>query len=198
MFQTVLKDAGAWLVFAICGVISVVFYDDVKGGMAHALGIDLTALERQTTTAQQAAASWAATGKVAASPETADNAPSGGVELRAGSHGHFEARAEINGKPVDVMVDTGASLVALSYEDAQRAGIYVKDSDFTQRTQTANGIARAAPVILERVSIGDITIRNVRASVAERGRQNVTLLGMTFLSRLSRTEMRKGTLVLYE
>jgi aspartyl protease family protein len=198
MFQTVLKDAGAWLVFAICGVISVVFYDDLKGGMAHALGIDLTALERQTITAQQAAASRAATGKVAASPETADNAQSGGVTLRAGSHGHFEARAEINGKPVDVMVDTGASLVALSYEDAQRAGIYVKDSDFTQRTQTANGIARAAPVILERVSIGDITIRNVRASVAERGRQNVTLLGMTFLSRLSRTEMRKGTLVLYE
>ena len=52
--------------------------------------------------------------------------------------------------------------------------------------------------MLDRVTIGDITVRNVQASVSERGRQHMTLLGMTFLSRLSRTEMRKGTLVLYE
>jgi aspartyl protease family protein len=193
MFQSVLKDAGAWLLFALCGVISVVFYDDLKGGVAYALGIDLPTLERQAVAAQKLA-----TTKMATNVETTEKPSSGGVELRAGSHGHFEARAEINGRPVEVMVDTGASLIALTYEDAERAGIYVKDSDFTQRTQTANGVARAAPVMLDRVTIGDITVRNVRASVAERGRLHMTLLGMTFLSRLSRTEMRKGTLVLYE
>jgi aspartyl protease family protein len=194
MFQTVLRDAGAWLLFALCGVISVVFYDDLKGGVAYALGFDLPTLERQAAAAQKTAV-----GKVAANVETTEKlSSSGGVELRAGSHGHFETRAEINGRPVEVMVDTGASLIALTFEDAERAGIYVKDSDFTQRTQTANGVARAAPVMLDRVTIGDITVRNVRASVAERGRLHMTLLGMTFLSRLSRTEMRKGTLVLYE
>ncbi len=193
MFLTVLKDAGAWLVFALCGVISVVFYDDLKSGMAHALGIQLPTAEQMAATTQKHASQ-----RAAAAVETAAKSSSGGVELRAGGHGHFETRAEINGRPVDVMVDTGATLIALTFEDAERAGIYMKDSDFTQRTQTANGIARAAPVMLERVSIGDITIRNVRASVSERGRLQVTLLGMSFLSRLSRTEMRKGTLVLYE
>ena len=104
------------------------------------------------------------------------------VALRAGPHGHFHANAEINGRRIEVMVDTGASLVALTFEDASRAGIYVRDSDFTQRVRTANGIARVAPVTLDRVSIGDITVRNVPASVSERGKLGTTLLGMSFLS----------------
>ena len=83
------------------------------------------------------------------------------------------------------MVDTGASLVALTYEDASRAGIYVRDRDFTQLVRTANGIARVAPVTLDRVSIGDITVRNVPASVSERGMLGTTLLGMSFLKRLT-------------
>jgi aspartyl protease family protein len=193
MLLTVLKDAGAWLFFAICGVISVVFYDDLKTGMASALGIDLPALERQAVAAEQLM-----TQKSANTESAERSANDGGVTLRAGSHGHFETLAEINGRAVDVMIDTGATLIALTYEDAERAGIYVKPSDFTQRTQTANGVGRAAPVMLDQVTIGDITVRNVRASVAERGRLNTTLLGMTFLSRLSRTEMRQGTLVLYQ
>jgi aspartyl protease family protein len=194
MFHTVLKDAGAWLVFALCGVISVVFYDDLKSGMAHALGIELPTAEQMAAAKQDRLPQQAAVRL-----ETTSEKPSSGVvELKAGRNGHFETRAEINGRAVEVLVDTGASWIALTFEDAERAGIYIKDSDFTQRTQTANGIARAAPVILDRVTIGDITIRNVRASVAERGRLHMTLLGMTFLSRLSRTEMRKGTLVLYE
>jgi aspartyl protease family protein len=192
MFQTVLKEAGSWLVLAMFGVVSVVFYDDLKVGVAYALGMQLPTAQQQADATQQRP-----TTRAAASVEVAKH--SGGmVELRAGRHGHFETRAEINGRGIEVMVDSGASLIALTYEDAERAGIYVKDSDFTQRTQTANGIARAAPVMLDRVTIGDITIRNVRASVAERGRLHVTLLGMTFLSRLSRNEMRGGTLVLYE
>ena len=85
-------------------------------------------------------------------------------------HGHFHARAEINGRPIDVMVDTGASIVALTYEDARRAGVYVRDSDFTHRVSTANGLARVAPVTIDRVSIGDITVRNVPGAVTEPGK----------------------------
>src|SRR6185437_1998517 len=99
---------------------------------------------------------------------------------------------------VDVMVDTGASLVALTYEDAENLGIFVKPSDFTYTAKTANGIARVAPVTISRVSIGDITVRNVHGVVSERGKSDRTLLGMSFLGRLSRVEMRGGTLVLQE
>ncbi len=62
------------------------------------------------------------------------------------------------------MVDTGASLVALTYEDADRLGIYRQSLDFTYTAKTANGIARVAPVTISRISIGDITVRNVPAS----------------------------------
>lgn len=96
------------------------------------------------------------------------------------------------------MVDTGASLVALTYEDARRAGIVVKPSDFTHTAQTANGIARVAPVTIPRISIGDITVRNVAGVVSERGASERTLLGMSFLGRLSRVEMRGSTLLLQE
>lgn len=123
---------------------------------------------------------------------------SGTVTLPAGQYGHFETEAEINGRDVDVMVDTGASLVALTYDDAERAGIDVRTSDFTHRAQTANGIARVAPVTISRIRIGDITVRNVPAVVSERGASQRTLLGMSFLGRLSRVEMRGSTLVLEE
>ena len=60
------------------------------------------------------------------------------LSLRAGTNGHFNTRAEMNGRSVDVMVDTGASLVSLSYEDARSAGIYLNDADFKYRSSTAN------------------------------------------------------------
>lgn len=123
---------------------------------------------------------------------------SGDVELKATPAGHFETEAEINGSSVDVMVDTGATLVAMTYEDAERAGIYLKSSDFTHEVKTANGTAKVAPVEIGSISIGDITVRNIRGAVTERGKLHRTLLGMSFLSRLSRVEMRSNALVLHE
>jgi aspartyl protease family protein len=128
---------------------------------------------------------------------TSDLEP-GSVSIPGGDYGHFQTEAEINGRPVDVMVDTGASLVALTYEDADRLGIYVNRSDFTHTAKTANGTARVAPVTISRITIGDITVRDVPAVVSERGKSDRTLLGMSFLGRLSRVEMRGGTLVLQE
>jgi aspartyl protease family protein len=130
--------------------------------------------------------------------EQAQGARPGAVSIEAGAYGHFETEAEINGRSVDVMVDTGASLVALSYDDAENLGIFVRPSDFTGVAKTANGSARVAPVTISRISIGDITVRNVPAVVSERGKSDRTLLGMSFLGRLSRVEMRGRTLVLQE
>jgi aspartyl protease family protein len=129
--------------------------------------------------------------------ETSDRV-AGTVSIPAGDYGHFETEAEINGRPVDVMIDTGASLVALTYDDAAHLGIYVNANDFTHIAKTANGTARVAPVTISRISIGDITVRDVPAVVSERGKSERTLLGMSFLGRLSRVEMRDGTLVLQE
>jgi aspartyl protease family protein len=121
---------------------------------------------------------------------------SSAVELKATGNGHYHARVDINGRNTSVLVDTGASIVVLTSEDARRAGIFLKPSDYTQPVATANGVTRVAPVTLDRVSIGDITVRDVRAAVAEEGRLNVSLLGMSFLSKLERVDMRDGVMVL--
>ncbi|MFA5949527.1 MAG: TIGR02281 family clan AA aspartic protease [Hyphomicrobium sp.] len=118
------------------------------------------------------------------------------VEIPAAANGHYFAKAEINGRPIDVLVDTGATIVALTYEDAERAGVRMRGVDFTGRVNTANGFARVAPVKLDRVEIAGITVRNVEATVSERGRLTTTLLGMSFLSRLDRVDIRQGVLIL--
>lgn len=122
----------------------------------------------------------------------------GDLEIAADESGHFQTEAEINGSRVDVLVDTGATLVALTYDDARRAGVHLSPSDFTHEVRTANGIAKVAPIDLGSISIGDITVRNVRGAVTEPGKLHKTLLGMSFLSRLSRVEMRDQALVLHE
>ena len=132
-------------------------------------------------------------------PHEADAAPSRSgyrVELRADGGGHFMTDAYVNGRRVNVMVDTGATIVALSSEDAAAAGIFPRSSDFTGRANTANGIARMAFVTLDSVTIGDITVRDVRAAVAEPGRLSTSLLGMSFLGKLRRAEISRGTLVI--
>ncbi len=132
------------------------------------------------------------------STEAVSTNPGGDVELTANSGGHFETAAEVNGNEIDVMIDTGATLVALTYEDAERAGLFLKSADFTQGVRTANGTAKVAPVTLSSITIGDITVRNVKGAVAEPGKLHKTLLGMSFLGRLSRVEMRSNSLVLHE
>lgn len=139
-----------------------------------------------------------ATGDVAAIVVDRGERRNAGAEIFMSRDGHFHADAEINGRSVSVMVDTGATMVALTHEDAERAGIRVRDTDFTHRVSTANGTARIAPVMIDRVTIGAITVRNVRGAVSEPGRLSQTLLGMTFLGRLSRAEIRSGVLLLEE
>lgn len=187
----VLLTAASWLFVAICGVGSYVYYTELKTVTATMLGLPTPA-------------SMAATERDAQQPEdtstssSASSSSHGSVELRAGQNGHFSANASVNGRPIDVMVDTGASTVALTAEDAQRAGIFVRPSEFTLRVNTANGVARVAPITIDSISIGGITVRDVKGVVAEHGNLTTTLLGMSFLGRLSRAEMKRGSLVLEE
>jgi aspartyl protease family protein len=179
--RSLIGELASWGAAAAILVAGVVHYDTLRTGLGNALGLGAP---DQSTTAE-------------ALPSTSPGR-SGLEELRVASDGHFYARAEVNGRPLDVMVDTGASMVALTYEDAERAGLRLKPSDFTARVSTANGPAAVAPVTLDRVSIGRIMVRNVQAAVSERGRLDKTLLGMSFLSRLERVDIGQGRLTLVE
>jgi aspartyl protease family protein len=178
-----LSDVLGWAVAACILALSMAHFDALKSTAAALLGLP--------SPAQLAAMSDP-------KPALAAQSSSGGYELRAGANGHFITAAEVNGQSVEVMVDTGASFVALTYEDAERAGIFLSDADFKHRANTANGVARIAAVTIDRLSIGPITVRDVQAAVSERGRLQTSLLGMSFLGRLSKFEMRPGALLLHE
>ncbi|MFM9938305.1 MAG: TIGR02281 family clan AA aspartic protease [Hyphomicrobiaceae bacterium] len=186
--QNLLKQAGGWLLAAGLSFATLTYFDDIR----TALGLRITADD--IADPEPAAGEPKATRAAAATAPKPDRS----VEIRAGASGHFETTAYINGRPVLVMVDTGATTVAMPYEDAEAAGIFLRESDFTQRVQTANGIARVASVMIDTLSIDDITVRNVRAAVTERGKLKTTLLGMSFLGRLSKAEMSRGVLLLQE
>jgi aspartyl protease family protein len=181
------SQAAGWLVAGCAMVFTIVYFAEIKETARSVLGLPKFTVSQQN-------ASKSSDRMHRAAPSVSGRT----VALQAGPHGHYLASAEINGQRIEVMVDTGASQVALTFEDASRAGIHVRDRDFTQQVRTANGVARVAPVTLDRVSIGDITVRNVPASVSERGMLGTTLLGMSFLKRLSRVDMRGETLILQE
>ena len=118
------------------------------------------------------------------------------VELYPDGMGQYSTDVRVNGTTLHMMVDTGASFVSLSYESAARLGLSLSESNFTLGMRTANGIARAAPVMLTGVSIGDVYLPTVEGVVMERGANAPNLLGMSFLKRLSAVEQKGGRLVL--
>ncbi|MEF3131743.1 TIGR02281 family clan AA aspartic protease [Rhizobium sp. 268] len=109
-------------------------------------------------------------------------------------NGHFEADVAVNGQTIEMLVDTGASMVALSHEDAERIGIDLSGLSYSMTVMTANGRSRAAPVTLDQVAIGPIVRNNVAASVAEDGRLDQSLLGMSFLETLGSLQMQTDEL----
>ena len=116
------------------------------------------------------------------------------VVLHKVLNGHFESPVTINGETVHMLVDTGASTVAISWDDAEKLGLKPETLDFTQTVMTANGNARAAPVTLSEVAIGPIVRQDIRASVAEKGKLDQSLLGMSFLSTLDFLQMQTDEL----
>ena len=120
----------------------------------------------------------------------------GEVELRKAWDGHFRAVAKINGANVGMLIDTGASIVLLSYEDAVNVGLQPQNLDFSLPVTTANGRSFVAPVNIETITIGAVGLENVRAAVAQPGKIHSSLLGMSFLGRLQETSFRRDRLIL--
>jgi len=118
------------------------------------------------------------------------------VEIARGAGGGFSVGAHVNGARVAMVLDTGASAVVLTQEAAKAAGLPLEVLNYSVNVDTANGRARAAPVTLDRLSIGDITERSVPALVAQGGQLRTSLLGMSFLNRLESWEVRGDKLML--
>ena len=122
-------------------------------------------------------------------------ASEGRIELPRAPDGHYYVTAEVNGQPIRFVVDTGATEIVLSREDAKTAGIAMDDLIFSGRAYSANGPVATAPVRLDRLAIGAIEDDGVRAFVND-GQMDISLLGMSYLNRYARIEITDGALVL--
>lgn len=118
------------------------------------------------------------------------------TELQSSANGHYITKASINNHGIDVLVDTGASAVALSYEDAEAVGLRPSSLDFDVPVNTANGVGKAARVTLRKVEIDNVRVSDVDGLVLQKGALEGTLLGMSFLSRLRSFSVENGKLVL--
>lgn len=117
------------------------------------------------------------------------------VEVPKGPDNHFRLTLRINNVPVEFLVDTGASQVVLTLDDAARVGLHPDDLAFIGTAQTANGEVATAPVRLDRVQLGDILDTRIRASVNS-GEMDSSLLGMSYLNRFESIEIRRDLLIL--
>ena len=126
-----------------------------------------------------------------------DDGDAGDLEqiIEAGPHGHFLVEAVVNGVPIDFLVDTGASHIVLSVQDARKLGFTANQLQFTQKFQSANGTVRGAPVELRELRIGQLRLFDLEASV-NGGPLPISLLGMSFLQRLRSYEVASGRLIL--
>ena len=122
----------------------------------------------------------------------------GTASLVADRRGHFLADATINKRSIKVLVDTGASSVAMSRATAKRLGVRVRRSDFVHTANTANGQVEMAVATLDRVRIGGVELRDVEAAVLPDGALDGVLLGMSFLGRLQSFRVESGRLVLVQ
>jgi aspartyl protease family protein len=118
------------------------------------------------------------------------------VEIARSGSGSFSLAMQVNGARVPMVLDTGASSVVLTQEAAKAAGLPLEVLNYSVNVDTANGRARAAPVTLDRVSIGGITERSVPALIAQPGQLRMSLLGMSFLNRLESWEVRGERLLM--
>lgn len=130
------------------------------------------------------------------SPATSRNGPAVAA-ISAGLRGQFTAETLVNGVHVQMLADTGATIVALTNSDARRIGIDLEWLEYDQPIRTANGTALAANITLDSLSVGGIEIRDVSAIVVGPGLLEKSLLGMSFLGAISRFEIKGDQMVLY-
>ncbi len=134
-------------------------------------------------------------GRAEAAPAAMSAAHGSDAQVVRAADGHYWAEALIDGRAVRVMVDTGASVVVLTREDAARVGVLLKPADFDATVQTASGPVGAAPVTLDHVAVAGARVDHVEALVVKDGLPH-SLLGMSYLGRLSRFEATPAGLTL--
>jgi aspartyl protease family protein len=120
------------------------------------------------------------------------------VLVNADERGHFTSQFKLNGRQIDGMIDTGATLVAINTSTARRIGISLNPSDFNHQVNTANGAIKAAVVTVDRLQIGKIAIDNVQAMVLDDRALQTNLIGMSFLQRLQKYQVQDGALLLVQ
>jgi aspartyl protease family protein len=119
------------------------------------------------------------------------------VQIARGQGGEFTLQARINGVSTPMVIDTGATSVVLTWETAKAAGLPLELLDYNVDVETAGGHTRAARLTLDRLAIGKLVERSVPALVVPRGQMKTNLLGMSFLDRLERWEVRADRLMLH-
>jgi aspartyl protease family protein len=124
----------------------------------------------------------------AASPRT--------LTVEKNRRGHFQVDGRVAGRSLSFMVDTGASVIALTAQDAARVGLRPMRSEYDVNVSTANGTVKAARARLTNVEIGGLLVRDVDALVLPEGALSENLLGLSFLSKLKRYEFAGSKLVL--
>ena len=119
----------------------------------------------------------------------------GTITIPRGAEGHFRITLEVNDKPVEFLIDTGASEIVLTQQDAIEIGFKPKELDYWGTANTANGVVGIAKVRLAKVRAGIYLDRNIRASVNE-GSMETSLLGMHYLKLFSNIEIKQDKMIL--
>lgn len=116
------------------------------------------------------------------------------TRLKRRADGHFYVTAEINDAEIEFLVDTGASVVALTEEDAEAAGLDFSPREYEPIGRTANGIARGKALTLSKVTVDGKEVMEVDAVILDRS--EMSLLGQSYLSRIGGVEMSGGDMIL--
>ena len=146
------------------------------------------------STPAEPAPAKAASRPARAAPAAASSGWGGETRLRPRANGHFYATATVNGQPIEFLVDTGATTVALTVDDARRVGIAVDPSRFEVVGTGASGDVRGQPVTIPSISLNGKEARSLDGAVLEG--LEVSLLGQTFLSRFEEVRISGGEMIL--
>ena len=120
------------------------------------------------------------------------------VRVEAGDGGHFFMPVSINGKQIEMVADTGASSIFISYNDALALGINMGSLNFNVSYSTANGKIMAARTTAREIQVGSIVMTNVPITISQNRNNDMSLLGMDFFQRLSSYEVRNNVLTMYK
>ncbi|HVZ30313.1 MAG TPA: TIGR02281 family clan AA aspartic protease [Asticcacaulis sp.] len=155
--------------------------------------LDASGRHAATPASVPAAASTAPSAEPVAATATVDTHI---TAIPKGGDGHYWVNALVNDKAVKFLVDTGATTVALTPADAQRLGFNAGNLVYDQKVTTANGQTLGAHVTLVTVGVGQSEVQNVDAIVIKDG-LSTSLLGMSYLGRLSRIDVTPSSLILH-